>query len=581
MRGLYVSNDRNYGYLGIRGFSRPTDYNNRILLLLNGQSIADNVFGGFGLNGDTPVPLESLDRIEIVRGPGSALYGTYAMFAVINLITKNETSKGKNMVTWSQGNFGYKSGSMTVEKALTDGANLFAVGHWGDIGGTDPYFPEFNAPETNDGRAENLDWEKYRGALITGSTLNWQLQGWYKYRGKGIPTAPWEVDFNDPKTETTDEYKEIRLAYNKSISPAVQVTWDATYNEYYSTGGYPYDGILSLEESDGKWATTNAQIRWDVRPKTRFITGIGYQKDIKVCYRYWDPTTVYTDIDQDGELISTYIQAEHQITSSLSLTTGLRYDRYGQNLNTTSPRGALIVHPGPNITFKLLYGTAFRAPNVYERFVDDPVSGYKPSPNLSVEKIRTIETVWEQRLNATLSGVASIYEYRMKDLIDQVVDPTDEFLQYQNTARVNAWGIEMELQAKREDGLMAYANYAFQRTRDRDSNQNLSNSPSHLFKAGCAFYLSEGISAAGELQYETSRKTIYETQTDGYFLSNMTFRAQENARFMQFLPGGWHLDLQVRNMFDTVYATPGGFEHLQPAIQQDGRNFLLRVGYTF
>jgi len=152
VRGFYVSNDRNYGYLGARGFSRPTDYNNRISLLINGESVNDNIWGAFGLTGDAPIPLEALDRIEIVRGPGSALYGTSAMFAVINLITKTETSKGQNRLSWTQGSFGYKTGSITVGGTSAGGLNLFAAGHGGDINGQDLYYPEYNAPETNHGK---------------------------------------------------------------------------------------------------------------------------------------------------------------------------------------------------------------------------------------------------------------------------------------------------------------------------------------------------------------------------------------------------------------------------------------------
>jgi len=86
--GFYVSNDRNYGYVGVRGFSRPTDYNNRILLLLNGHTLNDRVYGSAFIDATVGIDLSHIERIEIVRGPGSALYGTSAMFAVMNIITK-------------------------------------------------------------------------------------------------------------------------------------------------------------------------------------------------------------------------------------------------------------------------------------------------------------------------------------------------------------------------------------------------------------------------------------------------------------------------------------------------------------
>ena len=69
-RGFYLSYDRNYSFLGARGFSRPSDYNNRILVLVDGNAINESVFGGAPVGTDLGVPMESLERIEIVRGPG-------------------------------------------------------------------------------------------------------------------------------------------------------------------------------------------------------------------------------------------------------------------------------------------------------------------------------------------------------------------------------------------------------------------------------------------------------------------------------------------------------------------------------
>ncbi len=85
VRGFYTSYDRNYSYVGIRGFSRPTDYNDRVLLLINGHTTNENFYGSAFIGTDLALNLEAVDRIEIVRGPGSALYGTGAMFAVINI----------------------------------------------------------------------------------------------------------------------------------------------------------------------------------------------------------------------------------------------------------------------------------------------------------------------------------------------------------------------------------------------------------------------------------------------------------------------------------------------------------------
>ncbi len=80
VRGFYVSDDRNYSYLGVRGFLRPGDYNSRVLVLLNGHTLNDDIWQTFLLGRESGIDLDLIDRIEIVRGPGSALYGTSAFF---------------------------------------------------------------------------------------------------------------------------------------------------------------------------------------------------------------------------------------------------------------------------------------------------------------------------------------------------------------------------------------------------------------------------------------------------------------------------------------------------------------------
>lgn len=102
--GFYVSNDRNYAYLGVRGFSRPTDYNNRIQLLINGHTLNENIFGSVSISTEFSIDLNAVERIEIVRGPGSALYGTSAMLAVVNIITKTGNSVDGLGVSGEAGN---------------------------------------------------------------------------------------------------------------------------------------------------------------------------------------------------------------------------------------------------------------------------------------------------------------------------------------------------------------------------------------------------------------------------------------------------------------------------------------------
>ena len=88
VRGFFVTYDRNYDYVGVRGFGRPGDYNSRVLLLVDGHRINDNVYDTASIGTEFPVDVDLIDRMEIIPGPSSSLYGNNAFFGVINIITR-------------------------------------------------------------------------------------------------------------------------------------------------------------------------------------------------------------------------------------------------------------------------------------------------------------------------------------------------------------------------------------------------------------------------------------------------------------------------------------------------------------
>ena len=159
-RGFYVSYDRNYAFLGARGFSRPSDYNNRILILLDGNAVNEGNFGGAPVGTDLGVAMSSLERIEIVRGPGSALYGTGAIFAVVNLVSKGADVQPGARGAVRAGSYGARGGTLGYRGAPRTGLGVTLEGTWDGSDGQDLFYPEYDAPESNFGVAHNSDWER-------------------------------------------------------------------------------------------------------------------------------------------------------------------------------------------------------------------------------------------------------------------------------------------------------------------------------------------------------------------------------------------------------------------------------------
>ena len=147
VRGFYLSNDRNYQYLGTRGFSRPSDYNNRILVLVDGHTLNEHTWGSAQVGDDITLDLASIERIEIVRGPGSVLYGTNAMFAVINVVTKDAGALDGITVGARAATIGQRQASLSAGRSLGANTSFSVTGTYTQSEGERVYFPEFDAPE--------------------------------------------------------------------------------------------------------------------------------------------------------------------------------------------------------------------------------------------------------------------------------------------------------------------------------------------------------------------------------------------------------------------------------------------------
>jgi outer membrane receptor for ferrienterochelin and colicin len=124
VRGLYFSNDHNYPYVGVRGFGEPTDYNDRILVLVDGHTLNEHVWGSAPVGSDLPINLAAVERIEVVRGPASVLYGTSAMFGVINIVTKTGTQLDGVIVSGRLGTGGAREGAVAAGYALGAGGSF-------------------------------------------------------------------------------------------------------------------------------------------------------------------------------------------------------------------------------------------------------------------------------------------------------------------------------------------------------------------------------------------------------------------------------------------------------------------------
>lgn len=240
VRGFFVTNDRNYSYLGVRGFSRPGDYNSRVLVLVNGHRLNDTIYESALLGTEAPLDAALFDRVEVVRGPSSSLYGTSAFFAVVNVITRPGRSLAGVEVEGDVGSRELRSGRLTAGGQARGLEGLVSVSAMDAAGNRRLYYPEYVSPES-DGIARNADADRSVSVFGTLTGHGAQLQGGFGSRRKVVPTGAFDTIFNDARTATEDARGFLNLQLTRAIQTRTTLRVSASFDTYAYDGTYAYE----------------------------------------------------------------------------------------------------------------------------------------------------------------------------------------------------------------------------------------------------------------------------------------------------------------------------------------------------
>jgi len=583
VRSFHLTYDRSLQQVGVRGFNRPGDSNSRILLLINGHRRNDNIFGAGEVDTAFLLDVDLIDRVEIIRGPSSSLYGTNAFFAVVNVITRRGRDLQGVEVAGEAGTHETYRGRGTYGNRFGNGLELLLSGTVYDSEGNHRvYFSEFDTPENNNGTAVDCDGDKFTSFFGKASLLDFTLEGGYIDREKHSPTAPYGTVFNDARNKGESRKGYAVLSYEHLFPGKWTVQANVSYNYFHQDGDYIYD--YSLDETPflvvnkdrfrGEWWEGELQVTKQLGERNKLIFGGDYQDNFRQDQKNYD-LDVYLNAKNSSKNWGIYGQDEFQVFSGLIFNLGIRYDHYDTFGGTTNPRLALIFNPIEKTTLKLLYGTAFRAPNAFELYYNDGLATQKPNPDLDAEKIKTYEAVWEQYLGDHLRSVAAVFYYKINNLINFTFDESDGLLLFDNIDTVETKGIELELEGKWNGGYEGRISYTYQKAEDKNTDEVLSNSPKHLAKLNLIVPVIENRLFLGmEEQYTSRRKTIYSNHTGGYAVTNLTL-------FSRGLLPGLEVSASVYNLFEENYGDPASAAFLQETIEQDGRVFRFKLAYLF
>ena len=573
LQGFNVSYDRNNSYLGVRGVSLG-DFNSRVLLLIDGHRINNNLTDSAGIGNEFLLDVDLIDRVEVIRGPGSVLYGNNAFFGVINVITRKGGQVNGVEASVEYGEFDTYKLRVTAGKTFTNGVSVLLSGTYYNSAGSE--LLGFSPPPAlgiKNWVSRNMDGESYGSFLGSVSYEDFALEGGYISREKMDPTALNFTKFNDTRSSTVADRSYVDLKYAHEFPDIVDVTARLYYDRCDINTGEPiYVGpgetVFFQDVQVGEWWGAELQLNKKLWQKHMISVGVEYRDDFRQ-----DETIIGStyNVHDSRQSYGVFAEGDFALRDDLHFNGGVRYDQYGDFDPSVSPRLGLIYNPFEKSTFKALYGTAFRAPNFQE--ISDS-AGQLTTP----ETIESYELVYEQGFGQHLRSSISGFYNNMHDLI---VFENGTYNNYNADTR----GLELALEGSWPQGVRTRASYTLQRTENLTTDGGFPDSPEHLVKLNLsAPVIKEKLFASLEFQYVSSRHTVYTdpntaatipgADTPGFPTVNFTLFSKNIVKNLE-------VSASIYNLLDQSYADPASRFHLQDQIPQDGRSFRLKLAYRF
>jgi outer membrane receptor protein involved in Fe transport len=279
--GIHTTYDRQYTYLGTRGFGLPGDLTARVLVTINGNRVNDPVYDGGPAGREFPLDMALVERIEFIPGPGGAVYGQNAMFGVVNVITRTGADVGGvELSAAAQHPQALREGRASWGKRLDNGVDVVLSASGLRSRGEDRFF-DYGSTGLS-GVAVGLDAERDREFFARIARGAWAFDAVYGNRGKKDPTASF---FNDPLVPGyyfKDSYGLAQLQYQDSFAgDRLHVSGRLFAGRYRYDGVYTYGGTLVSFPAEGDWRGTEWRMLSTAVAGHKLMLGIEAQDNVR------------------------------------------------------------------------------------------------------------------------------------------------------------------------------------------------------------------------------------------------------------------------------------------------------------
>jgi len=595
---------------GIRGYSGTSE---NVLVLLDGQRLNEALTGGATLI-NLEFPVENIKRVEVLRGPGSTLYGGGALAAVINIVTFTPEDLEGIEVVAGGGSF------QTTQLTLRLGAEIKGVGIGGFVHFKNTNGARLSVPEDAQTVIDRANPEAEPLSFAPGPTTDdgRTLESLYRLTYKDLSfewrlkqeTSGGYIGVTDSLSQQTDLNNRQMLlagAYERPVgemgSLLARVAWTRneirelleTYPPNYEieveegTTRLPSGGLLQTALNSDR-LDAELELGRDFSAGHRLVAGLRVSREAtrnlqangNMDYRTNELLSEEDLVPLPGavkeasrNVFAAYVDGTwRRFSPDLAITAGARVDHLSDLETIVSPRFAAVWALPRTLTLKALYGRSFRAPSFRELYFEPP--GLFGNPELELTTADTVEAQLAFDNQAVQVSAAYFMAFVRKPIVPEDTYSIGQPQLMVNGAGLDTQGIEIEARARFANQI-AFASFTYQHPENVETGERAPNVPSVLGSLGATFLIRERYSLTPSVTFRSSLPRVpgdARPDLEGHALVNFSFSGRQVMRKLD-------LGATIYNLFDKEYFDPSPSLGVPGDYPQPGRSVFVYATYRF
>lgn len=562
--GLEVRDDGEFTRVAVRGVA-PGDFNGRVLFLLDGLRLNDNLYDAGPINREFFVDVSLIERVEFTPGPGSALYGGNALLGVVNIVTQRADTLAGPQARVVFSPRGQVSTRLSYAQRLDSGAEWLAA-----FSSDEEPHPAllYGEPERYHPQLKPLEWDRARRWLLGGRDGGLSLRVGGVQRDRGL------YSFLPKSEDITGSVDSVREQFAQAGWEGRAADWDVHLGLAWQSSRFRAEQAddtgaelrTSRFEALGRWWLGEVRLgrAWGGPGGDSHNTtfGVDWQRDSLQRFRNVYLGEAPDDQSFDSQRLGFYVQDEWRLAERQRLVLGLRRDGAHGGESSWNPRAAWVWSPEPGQSLKLMWGTAFRAPNRFETSYNASGKIDPPRP----ERLRTLELAWQGPLPAAPAGwtwQASAFSSRLVNFIERARNAP-----YVNSPVAQSRGLELGLNGQWGAGWQLQLSLMGQRNRADDGSRQ-AYSPARTLKWALQMPL-----PVADLRFSLSGWATSERVGD----ERLPGYAQTRAHLLWQPSRSWEVFLGADNVGGRAYAESSAAGYTAP-VQRGGTRW--QAGFTW